>query len=133
MANIFRKQNSLSDDSRGTSTQTMINNIESDKEKSVSTNSKRDSVHSNWSELLSVNEETGDERAYRSEPVTGVATTSYGWRNHEEAFHPSTEKDSKNIVLIPYKLKPKDWGNWRIKLPYATSNNTSPNMVCTKE
>ena len=47
----------LSDDSKGTSTQTIINNVESEDEKSVSTNSKRDSVHSNWSELLSVDEE----------------------------------------------------------------------------
>ena len=56
VANIFQKRNSLSDDSRGTSTQTIVNNVESDEEKSVLTNSKRDSVHSHSSELLSVNE-----------------------------------------------------------------------------
>ena len=33
VANIFQKQNSLSDDSRVTSAQTIINNVESDEEK----------------------------------------------------------------------------------------------------
>ena len=32
----------------------------------------------------------------------------------------------KNIVLVPYKPKPKDWGSWKIKSPYATSTITSP-------
>ena len=27
----------------------------------------------------------------------------------------------KNIVLVPYKPKPKDWGSWKIKSPYVTS------------
>ena len=76
VANIFCKQNSLSDDSIGTSTQTIINNVESEEEKSVSINSKRDSVHSNLSELLSVNEEAEYERTCTSEQIIGVATTS---------------------------------------------------------
>ena len=25
----------------------------------------------------------------------------------------------KNIVLVPYKPKPKDWGTWKIKSPYT--------------
>ena len=32
----------------------------------------------------------------------------------------------KNIVLVPYKPKPKDWGSWKIKSPYATSTIASP-------
>ena len=32
----------------------------------------------------------------------------------------------RNIVLVPYKLKPKDWGSWKIKSPYATSTIASP-------
>ena len=32
----------------------------------------------------------------------------------------------KNIVLIPYKPKPTNWGSWRIKSPYATSSIASP-------
>ena len=49
----------MSDDSRGTSTQTIINNVENEGEenKSVSADSDKNSVHSNWSELVSVDEE----------------------------------------------------------------------------
>ena len=32
----------------------------------------------------------------------------------------------RNIVLVPYKPKPKDWGSWKIKSPYATSTIASP-------
>ena len=32
----------------------------------------------------------------------------------------------RNIVLVPYKPRPKDWGMWRIKSPYATSTIASP-------
>ena len=75
VANIFQKWNLLSDDSKGTSTQTTINNVESEDDKSMSTNSKRNSVHSNWSELLSMDEEAEYE-GIRSKPIIGVVTTS---------------------------------------------------------
>ena len=135
VANIFQKQSSLPDDSRGTSTQTIINNVESEEEKSVSTNSKRDSVHSNWSELLSVDEEAGYERTCRSEPIIGMATTSTASAGEtmKKPSIPPMKKKVKNIVLVPYTLKPKDWGNWRIKSPYATSSIASTHMVCSKE
>ena len=32
----------------------------------------------------------------------------------------------RNIVLVPYKPKPKDWGSWRAKSPYETSIVASP-------
>ena len=32
----------------------------------------------------------------------------------------------RNIVLVPYKPRPKDWGTWKIKPPYATSTIDSP-------
>ena len=32
----------------------------------------------------------------------------------------------KNIVLVLYKPKPKDWGTWKIKSPYVTSIIASP-------
>ena len=56
VTNIFQKQNSLSDNSRGTSTQMIVNNVENEGEeiKSVSTDNDRNSVHSNWSKLVSV-------------------------------------------------------------------------------
>ena len=36
------------------------------------------------------------------------------------------KKTVRNIVLVPYKPKPKDWGSWKIKSPYATSTVASP-------
>ena len=90
-------------------------------------------MYSNWSELLSVNEEARDERTCRSEPIIGVATTSTAGETMKRPSIPPMKKTVKNIVLVPYTLKPKDWGNWRIKTPYATSNNISPHMVHSKE
>ena len=135
VANIFWKQNLLSDDSKGTSTQTIIKNVESEAEKSISTNSKRDSVLPNWSELLSVDEEAEYERTCRSEPIIGVATTSTASAEEtmkRPSVHPM-KKTVKNIVLVPYTLKLTDWGSWRIKSLYTTSSIASPQMVHSKE
>ena len=90
-------------------------------------------MHSNWSELLSVNEETRDERTCRSEPIIGVATTSTAGETMKRPSIPPMKKTVKSIVLVPYTPKPKDWGNWRIKTPYATSNTTSPHVVRSEE
>ena len=112
VANMFRKRNSLLDSSRGTSTQTIVNNIEQCKvetrDKDSETDSDRDSIHSNWSELIPINNEmnkTGD-----------VIKTNAQLR----------KRAIKNIVLVPYKPKPKDWGSWKIKSPYVTSTIASP-------
>ena len=55
---MFRKRNSLLDSSRGTSTQTIANNIEQcemeTRDKDSETDSDRDSIHSNWSELIPI-------------------------------------------------------------------------------
>ena len=54
VANIFRKRNSMSDDSRGISTQSIINNKKRDSEERPMINdSKRNSVHLDWSDLIS--------------------------------------------------------------------------------
>ena len=45
---------------------------------------------------------------------------------------PSTspaKKTVKNIVLVPYTPRPKEWGGWQIRLPYATSTVVSPHAV----
>ena len=57
VANIFCKRNSLSDDSRRMSTQSLVNQIDSDEEKSIVNEDRRDSVHSDWSDLMPVNAE----------------------------------------------------------------------------
>ena len=38
------------------------------------------------------------------------------------------KKAIKNIVLVPYKPKPKDWGSWKVKSPYTTSIIASPTV-----
>ena len=66
VANIFHKRNSLTDDSRGTSTQTIVNHMESEEERSIVNNDKRDSIHSDWSDLIPVNEEAEYGKVYKN-------------------------------------------------------------------
>ena len=111
VADIFLKRNSFSDSSRGTSTQTIVNNLSEQckaetREKDSETDSERESVHSNWSDLIPV--ET-------NKPVDVIVNTT-----------PQKKRTVRNIVLVPYKPKPKDWGSWKIKSPYATSTVASP-------
>ena len=126
----------FSDNSRGTSTQTRINNTENEGEetKSVSTNSERNIVHSNLSELLSVDEEAEYAKT-RSGLNVGVATMSNASIGEamKKPLIPPMKKTVKNIVLVPYTPKPTDWGSWRIKSPYATSSIASPPLAHRKE
>ena len=98
VASMFRKRNSFSDSSRGTSTQTIVNDTTEQckseaMEKDSETDSDKVSVHSNWSKLL---------------PINNAPTTS----REAKIDEPQTRKRViKNIVLVPYKLKPKDWGS----------------------
>ena len=77
--------------------------------------SDRNSVHSNWSELIPINNEmnkTADVTKTNAQP---------------------RKRAIKNIVLVPYKPKPKDWGSWKIKSPYATSTIASPPLDVTNQ
>ena len=97
---MFRKRNSYSDSSRGTSTQTIMNEAPAQcktEEKDSKTDSERESIHSNWSNLILI------EVNKPAEVVTN--DTSQGKRT------------VRNVVLVPYKPKPKDWGTWKIKSP----------------
>ena len=61
------------DESRGTSTQSIINNMERDSEKrSVMNDSKRNSVHLDWSDLIPIDVEAEYQRIYniRKRPDT---------------------------------------------------------------
>ena len=110
---MFHKRNSYSDGSKSTSTQTIINDVPEQckvevMEKDSEMNSDRESIHSNWRKLIPVNTEL---------------------KKISEAIKPDTQQRKravKNIVLVPYKAKPKDWGSWKIKSPYATSFIASP-------
>ena len=77
-------------------------------EKDSEMDSDRESIHSNWSELFPVNNEIN-----KSNDAIKIKAQQ-------------RKRAIKNIVLVPYKPKPKDWGSWKIKLPYATSIIASP-------
>ena len=110
VANIFRKRNSFSDSSRGTSTQTIVNKVPEQgktEEKDSETDSERESVHSNWSDFIPV------EINKSADATVNNVIPQKIWA-------------VRNIVLVPYKPKPKDWGSWRVKSPYVTSTIASP-------
>ena len=68
----------MSDDSRGTSSQSIINTMERDsEERSIVNNSKRSSIHSNWSDLVPVDIESEYRKIYgnRRRPNTRAHAT----------------------------------------------------------
>ena len=144
VANIFRKRNSISDDSRGTSTQSIINYTERDsEERSVINNSKRNSVYLDWSDLILIDMEAEYQRIYniRERPDTRLCIStvpSDASVAEAAAVSPSspanTHKTVKNIVLVPYTPKPNEWESWRVKMFQLTSSIVAtPNSVYTKE
>ena len=119
VASMVCKRNLFSDSSRGTSTQTIINNpTEQCKaevmEKDSETDSDRNSMHSNWSELVPTSNE-----------ISNTSTMNTEVKRSEAQIR---KRVIKNIVLVPYKPKPKDWGSWKVKSPYATSMIASPSV-----
>ena len=109
VANIFRRRRSSSNNSWGDSTQTIINWEE---EVQSETNS---SISSNWSDHLLVND--------MDQP-----STSNGNRNSDNnktnIQSTPVKRTEKNVVLVPYRPKPKNWGNWRTKNNINVNNNT---------
>ena len=113
VAQMFHKRNSYLDSSRGTCTKTIVNDIPEQckaevMEKDSETDSDRESIHSNWSELIPINNEI-------NKPGDAMKTDIQ-----------QRKRAMKNIVLVLYKPKPKDWETWKIKSPYATSMIASP-------
>ena len=107
VARIFQKRNSFSDSSRATSTQTVVNMEQcKTEEKDSETDSERESIHSNWSKLIPIETDKPDKELTISVP--------------------QRKRTVRNIVLVPYKPKLKDWGSWKIKSPYATSTVATP-------
>ena len=108
--------------------QTIMNNMENDGEenKSVVTDSDRDSIHSNWSKLMPVNEEVKYSKLKGGMNVN--ASTSNGEAVKTMLTQPR-KKAVKNIALVPCKPKPTQWGSWKIKSPYVTSTIASPSLV----
>ena len=111
VADIFRKRNSFSESSRSTSVQTIVNNFSEQcaaetKDKDSEVDSDRESIHSNWSDVIPI-------KVNKPAEVMTNDTTQ-------------RKRTVRNIVLVPYKPKPKDWGSWKIQSPYATSTVASP-------
>ena len=44
-----------------------------------------------------------------------------------------TKKTVKNIVLVPHTPRPKEWGSWQVKSPYASSTAVNPHTVHEQE
>ena len=102
--------------------------------RSIIGSDKRNSVHSDWSDLISVDEEAEYRKNYKNRKgpnATSTATTSTASAT-EAIIIPSAspaKKTIKNIVLVPYTPRPKEWGSWQIRSPYATSTVVSPHAV----
>ena len=125
VANIFRKKTSDSDDSRGTSSQSIVNYMERDsEERSMINESKRDSVHLDWSDLIPIDVEAEYCRIHNIRkgpynkscaspmPSTAPVTSAVP----VPPFSPvGMHKAIKNIVLVPHTPKPNEWGNLQVK------------------
>ena len=142
VANSFRKRNSISDNSRGISTQSIINYMERDsEERSVINDNKRNSVHSDWNDLIPMDVEAEYQRIYniRNRPDNRSSTVPSAAPVAKAAVVPpsspaNTHKMVKNIVLVPYTPKPKEWGSWQVKKSQlASSTVTTPNSVYTEK
>ena len=83
--------------------------------------SKRSSVHLNWSDLVLIDMEAEYQRLYsRKRPDARVCTTTPLAASAAKAAtvppsSPATHKTIKNIVFVPFMPKPKDWGSWQGK------------------
>ena len=137
VANIFRKRNSMSDDTRGTSSQSIINTMERDsEERSIVNDSMRSSIHSNWSDLVPVDIESEYRKIYgnRRRPDTkACATIPLTTPPAEVAAvppaSPATHKTLKNIRLVPFMPKPHEWGSWQIHSHYTSSTVNAPHTT----
>ena len=128
----------MSDDSRGSSTQSIMNKMERDcEERSVVNDIKRSSIHSNWSDLVLVDIESEYRKIYsnrrRPDARASTATPLAAPAAKAAAVPPSspaTQKTIKNIVLVPFTQKPNNWGRWQVKkLQLASSTAVTPNSV----
>ena len=101
VANIFQKRDSLSDDSRGTSTQTIINHVEREEVRSETSSERRDSVHSDWSELIPVNRKVEYKRLYdNTNESTGVARATTSAADDAETILKLSAPPAKKTIKI---------------------------------
>ena len=108
--------------------------MESEEERSIVNNDKRDSIHSDWSDLIPVNEEVEYGKVYKNRNgpnIIGAATTLAASAAVATMMPsvPLAKKTVENIVLVLYTPRPNDWGSWQIRLSYTTSTVASPHAV----
>ena len=82
--------------------------------------SDRDSMHSNWSELMPIKSWMSKNTSTSDGEVLKINAQP-------------RKRAIKNIVLVPYKPKPKDWGSWKVKSPYATSTIARPPIILNEQ
>ena len=106
MANIFRKRNSIFDDSRGTSTQFIVNHMEREEERYIMGGDKRNSVHSDWSDLMSIDEEAEYRKIYknRKRPNTTSTATTLAASATKAAIIPSASPAKKTVKTLCWCL-----------------------------
>ena len=128
----------MSDHSRGSSTQSIINNMERDsEERSVVNDSKRNSIYSNWSDFVPVDMEAENRKicSSRKRPDARASTTTPSSAPAAKAAavppsSPATQKTVKNIVLVPFTQKPNELGSWQVKKSLLASRTAvTPNSV----
>ena len=103
VAQMFQKRNSFSNSSRGTSTQTIVNDVPVQckaevMEKDSEMDNDKESIHSNWSKLIPINV-----KADKSSDAIKVDTQQ-------------KIRSVRNIVLVPYNAKTKRLGNMENKI-----------------
>ena len=105
----------------------MDNNVEENKagvtDNDSDRDSDRDSIHSNWSKHMTV----------KSGMNINASTSNASLGEAVKINAQPRKRAVKNIVLVPYKPKPKDWGSWKIKSPYATSTIASPYLISNEQ
>ena len=105
--------------------------MDSEEKRSIINSDKRNGVHSDWSDLISVDEEVEYRKVYKNikgPNAVDVATILAASAAVIPSASPA-KKTVKNIVLVLYTPRPNDWGSWQKRLPYATSIVTSPYAV----
>ena len=104
--------------------------------------SKRNSVHSDWSDLIPIDMEAEYQRIYNSRkrpdrlhtsivpsanPIAKAATVP-------PSSPANTHRTFKNIVLVPYTPKPNEWRSWQVKKSQLTSSTiATPNSEPEQE
>ena len=103
-------------------------------ERSVVGDNKRNSIHSDWSDLILIDEEAEYGRIQRpsirpstsnNPPTAPIAKTV--------SVPPSTltnvHRTVKSIILMSHAPKPNNWGSWHVKGSQLTSTAASPNSA----